>query len=345
MSADLSLAGHSVTLVKSSDSTIHSGAFECLQGEGKPILVKENGNLTEVKLSNCTTDLSTISKADIVIVTVQTQYHEELLRRMRYLVSKQQILVLVPGYMGGFYVKNIMGIDAPTIVEMTGPPVEGRVDHNDKCIFRVGSRLKLNTVSVIPAKGTSKPVIGYALQSLGYPIDTSYNPIEAGLLNPNLILHTAGSILSIPRIENAKDKFCMYHEAYTKDNVGMMRIVEALNNEKNQVLNTLGFESVSFLQSADFWDDTAMDKFLDYAASDNRANAPTSITDRYITEDVSQGLVLLESVAELVDVDTPITTSLINIASAAIGRDFRKDGRTVERLGAKEYILKLCKQA
>lgn len=343
MSADLSLIGHSVTLVKSSNSTMHSEAYESLQGVDSVIMRKDNGLISATSLTECTADLARVSKADVVIVTVQTQYHERLVERLRPYLRKEQILMLIPSYMGAFYFKKALGEDVPSIVEMTGPPVEGRIEMDiipGHCVFRVGSRLRKNIVSAIP-NGKSVDEIRSSLDSLGYPFELTYSSVEVGLLNPNLILHTAGSILSIPRIENAKDKFCMYHEAYTRDNQGMMRIVEGMDQEKNSVLNTLGFGSVAFLQSADFWGERAMEKFLDYAASDSRAYAPTSIHSRYITEDVSQGLVLLESVAKAVNVATPLTSALINIANAALGVDFRKDGRTIERLGAEEYITNL----
>lgn len=340
MSADLSLLGHSVTLVKSSTSTMHSEAFKRLYGKNSLLCLKDNGTIKGTILTNCTDDLSAVEGADVVIVAIQTQYHEDLATRLAKYLNGEQILMLIPSYMGAFYFKKALRENVPTIVEMTGPPVEGKIELNlipDCCVFRVGSRLKKNTVAV-SSSSKSEIEISQILNSLGCPFYLSYSSIEAALLNPNLILHTAGSILSIPRIENAKDTFCMYHEAYTRDNVGMMRIVSMLDTEKNNVLNTLGFKSVPFLQSADFCGDRTMEKFLDYAASNSRANAPTTIHSRYITEDVSQGLVLLESVAKIVDVATPLTSALISIASAALDYDFREHGRTIEKLGAEDYV-------
>ena len=73
--------------------------------------------------------------------------------------------------------------------------------------------------------------------------------------------------------------------------------------------------------------------FFWYAAMPTRAKGPVVVDSRYISEDVPQGLVLLETIAAKVDVATPICTSLINMASAALGRDLREEGRTIERLG------------
>ena len=53
----------------------------------------------------------------------------------------------------------------------------------------------------------------------------------------------------------------------------------------------------------------------------------------YIMEDVPQGLGLLESLGAALEVPTPVCSSLIEIASAALGCDLRAQGRTIERLG------------
>ena len=82
--------------------------------------------------------------------------------------------------------------------------------------------------------------------------------------------------------------------------------------------------------------------FYEYSESKDRAISPTSVRSRYITEDVSQGLILLESIAKRIGVDVPITTSLINISSVALGEDFRENGRTIQRLGCEKYIEELC---
>jgi opine dehydrogenase len=71
-----------------------------------------------------------------------------------------------------------------------------------------------------------------------------------------------------------------------------------------------------------------------------RAKGPTVVDSRYIGEDVPQGLVLLETLGLKFNVETPICTALINMASVALGRNLRSEGRTIERLGedALEHI-------
>jgi opine dehydrogenase len=86
----------------------------------------------------------------------------------------------------------------------------------------------------------------------------------------------------------------------------------------------------------------AKEVFFWYANMPTRAKGPVVVDSRYISEDVPQGLVLLEAMGSKVNVNTPICTALINIASAALGRDLRLEGRTLERLG--EDILECILQ-
>ena len=71
-----------------------------------------------------------------------------------------------------------------------------------------------------------------------------------------------------------------------------------------------------------------------------------SNTSRYISEDVPQGLVMLEALGKSLDVPTPICTSLIEIATAALGRSMRDKGRTPEKLGMEniKMILEDCEK-
>ena len=76
-----------------------------------------------------------------------------------------------------------------------------------------------------------------------------------------------------------------------------------------------------------------------HAAMPTRAKGPTVVDSRYISEDVPQGLVMLEAFAKQLSIPTPITTSLIELATAALGRDMRAEGRSPEKLGEENIAL------
>lgn len=335
ISADLSPLGHEVYLIKTSSAP--SSAYDKIRANDNRVALKENGKYAPAVIADVSDELKKIEKCDVVFITVQSSYHESLIKRIAKYLHREQIVVCICSYLSSLYFQKYCPF-MPAIVETTGPYLEGRIDTNDipgEVIFRVGCRLSRSPMSVFESEDKE-----YCMKILGklYPgFSPEYSPIESALLNPNMVLHTVGAIMSIPRIEFSDGKFCMYREAYTRKNEATIKIMLGLDEEKKKVLSNLGGSPVDIFKAGGFLGDP-MESFYRYSESPDRAISPTSVHSRYITEDVSQGLVLLESIAEHVGVQVPIASSLITISSQALDIDFRSSGRTVERLGAEEYI-------
>ena len=114
-------------------------------------------------------------------------------------------------------------------------------------------------------------------------------------------------------------------------------MVEKLDGEKMQVLAKLNLKPIRYIDICKFRnsDNLSLDSkdiFIDYA-NNSSPKGPNVSDSRYITEDVSQGLVLLESLGKILQVNTPICTALIDIAGACLNKNFRENGRTIEKLG------------
>ena len=212
-------------------------------------------------------------------------------------------------------------------------------DKPDDVVFRVGCRLTRSPLSVF--NETRKKECMEKLQFLYMGFAADYSVIESALLNPNMVLHTVGAIMSIPRIEFSDGNFCMYREAYSRKNKATLSIMEQLDKEKISVLDALGGRKIDVYDAGGFLGKDPLESFFKYSESSDRAVSPTSIHSRYITEDVSQGLVLLEDIAQRLGVMSPVTSALISLAGAALGENFRIKGRTLEKLGAYQYVQHL----
>jgi len=68
--------------------------------------------------------------------------------------------------------------------------------------------------------------------------------------------------------------------------------------------------------------------------------APTTLDHRYLWEDVPMGLVPMSDVAGAVGVETPAIDRLIDEASGILGRDLRRAGRTLDKLGLTHHCVK-----
>jgi opine dehydrogenase len=330
VAADLSLRGHEVTLIKTSHA-MHNKNFNYLINNDGEVRLIEDGKTRLTNIGYVTRDLSRISDSEIIIIYIQTNYHEQLIKRIKPYFSNGQILLFNPGYLSTAYVLKHCGDIKLTVVEAQSSFIDCRI--SEPGTVSISFRNKRNPLGVFPA--SRREECETKLNKLGFPFVYLSSVVEAALHNPNLIVHTVGGIMSIPRIEKTKGEYYMYREVFTP---GVWNILEELDNEKMNVMEKLGCPRVPYVEACKYrntLDDTrdAKEVFFWYANMPNPLKGPTRVDSRYINEDVPQGLVLLESLGSEYRVDTPICSSLIDVASAALGRDLRLGGRTVERLG------------
>ena len=335
VAADLTLKGHEVTLIKTSHS-MHDDNFEYLQNNDGKMVLNEFGEIKTAYISKVTRDLTELKNSEVVIIYIQTNYHEQLIEKISDIIEDNQILLINPGYLSTAYVLKHCRDKKVIVAEAESSFIDGRI--MEPGYFRVGFRNVRNPIGIYPRERKEEAI--RKLDKLDERFVYLDSVVEAAIHNPNLIVHTVGSVMSIPRIEKSKGDFCMYHEAYTRDNPSTWNILEALDKEKMSVLKKMGFKKLSYVEACKYRNslnesEDAKEVFLNYAEMDTRAKGPTKVDSRYISEDVPQGLVMLESLGKTLNIETPIASSLINIASAALDRNLRNEGRTLDKLGLK----------
>lgn len=327
---DLSIKGHEVTLIKTSNS-MHDDNFNYMvENNGEMTLIEVDGTERHGRISRVSRDISLISEAEVVIIYIQTRYHESLIKTAAPYFVDGQTVIINPGYFSTAYMLRYCGDKKLSIVEATSSFIDCRIASPG--VIKVGFRNVRNPLGVYPPEDKEK--VEEKLKSFGFHYHY-WSTVEVALHNPNLIVHTVGAIMSIPRIEKTNGDYCMYHEVFTPS---VWKILEALDSEKMDVLEHLGYPRLPYVEAAKFrntLDDSedAKQTFFNYAAMPTRAKGPIVVDSRYISEDVPQGLVMLESIGKQLGVATPVCTALIELATAALGRDMRAEGRTLEKLG------------
>lgn len=330
IAADLKEKGHRVTLLKTS-SSLHNEHFQYLDENNGEITIVNGSKETLVNLDVVTTDVKfAITNAEIIIIYIQTNYHEQVIKRLIPFMNEEQIILLEPGYLStAYFLKHQQDMHL-TIVEAQSSPIDCRIIEPGK--VKVLFKNVKNPVAIYTEK--DKRIIEEKLDKLQYHFVYFGSVIEAALHNPNLIVHTIGGIMSIPRIEHSKGEYWMYKEVFTPH---VWNLVESLDNEKMNVLERIGAPRLSYVDACKFrnFTDVTIDAktaFFEYAENSS-PEGPFVADSRFITEDVPEGLVLLESLGEMLNVETPTCTGLINTASAALDKNFRENARTVDSLG------------
>ncbi len=340
VATDLAYRGHEVTLIKTSTS-IHDDNFNYLLDNAGHMTLDEFGEFKSGDIALVTRDLSAVKGCPVVIIYVQTNYHESVIERLAPLLEDGQILLINPGYLSTAYVLKHCKKDV-IVAEATSSFIDCRI--RQPGMIKVGFRNVRNPIGIYPRSRREEAIA--VLDQLGFPLVYWNSVVETALHNPNMIVHTVGAVMSIPRVEKTNGDYCMYHEVFTP---AVWRILEKLDAEKMDVLEHLGFPRIPYVEACKFRnslddDRDAKEVFFWYAGMPTRAKGPTSVESRYISEDVPQGIVMLEALGKALNIATPVAAGLIEIASAALGRDLRAEGRTIERLGREniEKILRDC---
>jgi opine dehydrogenase len=329
--AKLAEAGHSVRLLEPSPA-FRSGSLERLQQDLKLDAVDETsgGKRFSVRLDMVTRAVEpALAGAEVVIVTVQTLYHEGVARAIAPHFDPNTLVILLPGYMGSIFFRRYARQPGIVLAEGETTPFNARL--LDERTVRVSYRNTRSALGFMPVAraGECLAVAGRLFDSWKY---TRTNVLESALHNPNLIVHTVGTILSASRIEYSGGEFRMYREAFTPS---VWKLISRLDEEKNSILEFCGCPRLNYLDAAKWRNEEDLSRdslavFQGYAP--HAAKGPTDLTTRYIHEDVPMGLVLMSSIGREFGIPTPVADSLVNVAGALTGVDFWASGRTLAKL-------------
>jgi len=346
--------GHAIAAHKTLDG-FEVNLFELPRFADNIRQVLETGQITiewpkrkeTVKIHQVTTNIAAaLESAEIVFVVTPAFGHKTMAELCAPHVKDGQIIVLMPGSGGSLEFagifrahgvnKNILLCESCTLpygARLAGP---GHVlIHIEAVILPTG---------VFPANRTNEAIA--ELQEVYPTIAPATNVLEAAINNPNPIVHPAAALLSVSRIEYSGGEFYLYQEGMTP---AVARVYEALERERLAILDRLGLK-LHHYASLDARDynlgetleecherilNTTMDATFDADSikAGIKMKGPASMQDRFVTEDVPYGLVLLSTLGQLLDIATSIADAIINLCGAINRVDYRAEGRGAGELG------------
>ncbi len=334
MAGHLALVGYDVALYNRSRARITS-----FQGRGR---IELRGKIEGIgKLSYIGSDLgrAMVGRSAIMIVTTATG-HRPLAQKMAPHLRDGQVVLLNPGRTFGAlefqHVIRTGGCTADVIVAEANTLIYvSRVLVPGTAIIKAVK--KQVSVSALCADDTSR-----LLDRLGEAFP-QFAPagsfLETSLGNIGAMFHPTIALLNKDRILQ-KQSFDFYTEGVTRETA---RYLEQVDSERGAVAAALGAHPLSVTE----WLSSRYDLELADIYTMLRSNpnyrsikAPTMLDHRYLWEDIPMGLVPISDVAGAVGVETPAIDRLIDEASGILGRDFRKAGRTLDKLGLNRNRVK-----
>lgn len=331
--------GHKVNLLKTSHNFDEN--YEKIK-DTKSITTIVDGIAKTAAINLVSRDpQDTLKDTEIIIVAVQSLYQESVAEYIcPYISETVKAVIILPGNMGSLYFRKRLP-NTILVGEGESMPYDARIV--EPGVVKICFINVRNAISFIPSNDSEN---GLKLINEIIPtyIASRNNIVESAMHNPNLIVHTVGTIMSANRIEYTNGEFWMYKEAFTPS---IWNLIKALDKEKNTIIEIYNGKKSAYLEEAKWRNETdlsinAEEVFRSYA-NNGGPKGPFTVDSRYLVEDVSNGLVLLYSLGELANIETPITKSLISIASCLVQKNFFEIGRTLEKLGitSKEQLLKL----
>jgi len=307
------------------------------------------------KVNLATTDIEqAIKDAEVIFVITPAFGHRTMAEVCAPFVQDGQIILLMPGSGGSLEFAKIF----------KERKVGKEITFAESCTLPYGARLKapghvsvfINAVilptGVFPSKKT-KEVIS-KLKQYYSTISAAKDVLETAINNPNPLVHPVATLLSATRIEHSKGEFYLYAEGMTP---AVARTFESLNEERLTLCKAMGYKLYHW-NDLDFKDynlgeteeecryrilNTSMDAAFgkDGIYAGMKMKGPEHLKDRYVTEDVPYGMVLVSTLGDLLKIPTPTHNAVIQLASVINRTNYWKIGRGIKELG----LSKLNKQS
>lgn len=327
MAAKLSMDGYSVKLYD-----IDSQKIQKLKGLGE---IKVSGKIVGTgKPEVITTDIKKAAEgADVIMVVTTTDAHADVASSLMPYLRDGQIVVLNPGQTGGaLEFSNVLkenNCKAKPIIAETQDLLYGGRTNSVGDVFVSGIK-RVMGIATLPGKD-----IDHVLEVLGsiFPqFKAMPNVLYTSLDNMGSILHPIPTLLNINKIDLGQP-FEYYMEGITPSVANIM--VEA-DKERLAVGKALGIELTSisdWLKASYGLEDGSLYEILQSNKAYVGVKPPQNTNHRFLYEDTLSGIVPLASLGAELGIKTPVLDAFINIASIVSGRDYRKEGRTAEKLG------------
>ncbi|MDY7009486.1 MAG: NAD/NADP octopine/nopaline dehydrogenase family protein [Planctomycetota bacterium] len=343
VAADMSLAGHAVTLFEY--EKFHENVSTIF--DTRTIEISGKARTGTARIHRTTHDIpEALEEAELVIIVVPSLVHRICAESLSGHLRDGQHVVLAPGTMGSLEfiaeARKHGGKADMTVSELDTLPYATRIQGPSS--VRVYHNLPTFGMGVFPSKRTDEV---YDIFKDLYPGVCKYRDVlEAGLSNCNPIIHPLGVLMNAGRIEYSRGEFWYYEEGITPSTA---RAMETLDDERIAIGKKLGLDlprqsealhAVGYGPKGDLWEVLKGSKGL------TPIKGPTTVSNRYVTEDIPIGLVCWSQLGEMVGVATPLMRATVELGIAVSGVDYWDTGRTLHRCGiAGMTAEQLCRYA
>lgn len=336
MAADLTLKGHEVSIYETAEFANSANAKYVF--DHKQIRLEGRAGDGIAQIACVTTDIAeAVKDAEVIFLPLPAFSHDYYAALLADVVENGQIIVLTPGNLGSLIFKKAFadkGVTADVIFcETATLNYDARIlEPGYVYVYDRNYEIKCG---VLPA-GKSQEVYKTLEKYYGEFIPCE-DVLACGLHSLNPCLHIPGCIMNAGRIERSKGNFYLYEEGITPTVADVMEVLDA---ERGALVKALGYDLMTVAmelaegrEPRTIWEEVNGCKTLEFI------KGPTSLRNRYFTEDIPYGLVAWSDLGKMLNVPTPLIDAFIEIGSIIIDQRPRETGRTLTKMGIEGMSL------
>jgi opine dehydrogenase len=334
--ADLTLRGHSVALY---DLPHFAHLLDPIVMRGGIEIVDEGF----AQIDTVTSDIAEAMKgAQVVFNPVPAFAHEVFARACApHVESGQTIVIWGKGGACLIYGKVFrdMGVKGNIAIGDTNTLPYGAT-RMEPTLVRIEARVMELIAGAFPGKLIAQVVAALQGAFPDYSIRPAKSVLETILVDYNAITHPPPMICNAARIERGDPTFCLFDK--TANTPSVVNLIELVDRERMAISHALGIPAYTLEEEIYHvgWnpagrEDEGVLPLYDAIHTENLeiCEGPFRLDTRHLTEDIPHGLFTYCELGRLTGVPTPVSDAIVTIASALLGRDFRAEGRSLEKLG------------
>lgn len=285
-------------------------------------------------LSYAGTDISkAIADRDIIMVVITADGHREIAEKMAPYLRDGQTIILNPGRTCG-----VLEVDCT--LRQCDCKAKVVIAEANTLLFTV----RVTTPGIATIKGVKKevPVAALHAEDTEHLVETLASAfpqfkvastfLETSFGNIGAIFHPIIMLLNKDRILSG-EKFDFYTDGVSRKAADL---IDRVDREAINVASRLGTRVLSITE----WLASRYGLKLSDVYTMTRTNpvyqgikAPNTLDTRYLWEDIPTGLVPISYFGDALGVDTSAIDHLIDEGCNVLNRDFREEGRSLDKLG------------
>jgi opine dehydrogenase len=273
-----------------------------------------------------------IEGVDLIMITTTANAHSEIACKIADIIQEDQTIVLNPGRTLGALefskeIKKKSNVKTH-IAEAQSLIYACRAESPGK-VRIIGVKDKV-LVSAYPLTDT-----GLVLSKLNkiFPcFIKAENILHTSLENIGAILHPAVILFNAAAIERGS----MFY-FYSDMTPAVADFLEKLDNERLMIGRAFGvnllslFDWISYAYN-NIKGNTLLEKIRNNPAY-YKISAPDTLYSRLLLEDIPTGILPMTQLARMVNIETPLMNSVLEISQALLGKNYINGGRTLNNLG------------